>query len=134
MKTEFTPGPWSAYTQTFPHEVLIYTIGPCANYDSPVVEQIAWTPKNPYIVGTESHDAFKAKSRANAQLMARAPSLLGALVSLEAALRERDKLPEDKGGLGYYGNLAMRNAREEIARARGETLLDCFPELKRVDA
>lgn len=52
----FTPGPWSAYVQSFPHEVLVCTLGPCANYDSPVVEQICWTAKNSWQVGSERHE------------------------------------------------------------------------------
>lgn len=103
MKTEFTPGLWTM-SEAF------QSVSICSSSHLPPLAVIRFPS------GTTLSES---EARANARLMSRAPNLLGALISLEGALRERAKLPEDKGGLGYYGNVAMRNAAEEIAKARG---------------
>ena len=113
MQTEFTPGPWSTYIQTYPHEVLICTLRPAAAYDSPVAEQIAWTAINPYVAGSDSHEAYKAKSLANAKLLSAAPELLAALKVLV------DAMPI-AGGMVRFDGDELSAARAAIAKALGK--------------
>lgn len=91
-----TPGPWSAYEQSFPHEILICTLGPCSSYDSPVKEQIAWTAKNSWDTRSEKFAEQKQRDRANARLIAASPELLVELRKAESFISgfEDDELQE----------------------------------------
>lgn len=112
---KFTPGPWSVYTQSFPHEVLICTQKPAANYDSPVDEQIAWTSKNPFACASPSYNAKRKQDIANAHLIASSPALFN-FVDIVASM-------DSDGGLDPANMLRalIRDARGLRAQALGES-------------
>ncbi len=113
MTAQHTPGPWVAYVQSFPHEILICTTGPFSNYDSPVVEQIAWTAKNTWQTGTERHGAQKERDYANARLIAAAPELLDVVKTL------RDYIADTASGALHFsdsGEGVKAMAAEDLAR------------------
>jgi len=130
-QAQFTPGPWSAYAQSFPHEVLICTLGPCSNYDSPVVERIAWTAKNIWVAGTDKHESQRARDLANARLIAAAPEMLELLKKAadfiqpfnrgEDLLNEIDAIIAKATGADYASALEALNTEnnEMVALSKG---------------